>query len=235
VGSTGKKNKANTTISRRTFLKTTGIIVVGISTGCASPGMVGEEKPALLLPASQGYLLVDVKKCQGCASCMLACSLAHEGKANLSNATIQILQNPFQRYPYDMQMAVCRQCLNPRCLDTCPTGALHIDGARGNVRIIDRDRCVGCGSCHDACPYEPSRSIWRRDGEPARKCDLCINTPFWSETGGAEGKQACVEICPLHAIAFTKEIPVQAGSAGYRVNLRGRVWEEMGYDTEDDP
>ena len=30
------------------------------------------------IPASDGYFLVDVKKCQGFASCMLACSLVHE-------------------------------------------------------------------------------------------------------------------------------------------------------------
>jgi hypothetical protein len=42
-----------------------------------------------------------------------------------------------------------------------------------------------------------------------------------------------VEICPLHAIAFTKEIPIQEGTAGYRVNLRGNTWEKMGYDVED--
>jgi protein NrfC len=41
--------------------------------------------------------------------------------------------------------------------------------------------------------------------------------------------QACVEICPLGAIKFTKRIPVQEGDEGYHVNLRGKGWENLGY------
>ena len=40
--------------------------------------------PGEIIPESKGYLLVDSKKCTGCASCMFACSLAHEGKLNLN-------------------------------------------------------------------------------------------------------------------------------------------------------
>jgi protein NrfC len=68
-------------------------------------------------------------------------------------------------------------------------------------------------------------------GAVSLKCDLCANATFhWDEAGGGPGgKQACVEVCPLGAIAFTQEIPVQVGDAGYQVNLRGDAWLSLGY------
>ena len=47
-----------------------------------------------------------------------------------------------------------------------------------------------------------------------------------------DGCGACVEICPVGAISFTAEIPVQEGDAGYEVNLRGSGWHKLGYTTD---
>jgi protein NrfC len=47
-----------------------------------------------------------------------------------------------------------------------------------------------------------------------------------------KGKQACVEVCPLKAIQFTKKIPEQKGDTGYKVNLRGESWKKLGYPTD---
>ncbi len=32
-------------------------------------------------------------------------------------------------------------------------------------------------------------------------------------------------------IKFTKEIPIQDGDAGYKINLRGRGWRQLNYPT----
>jgi protein NrfC len=65
----------------------------------------------------------------------------------------------------------------------------------------------------------------------SRKCDLCANAPYhWDDAGGGpDGKQACVALCPVGAIAFTKEIPVQEGDGGYSVNLRDESWAVLGF------
>jgi len=114
-------------------------------------------------------LLVDTKKCQGCMTCMLACSLVHEGKENLSLSRIQVVQSSFKKYPHDIEI---------------------------------------------------------RYGE---SCDLCLDAPYWNEQGGADGKQACVEACPLGAVRLSGEIPAAGGNSECEVNFRGAGWKKIGY------
>ena len=222
-------------LSRRRFLSIAGTVAVGMSLGaCARKAKETSrfldiaKLPPDALPA-EGYLLVDTKNCQGCVSCMMACSLAHHGKMNLSLSRIQIMQNSFVAYPDDIGIAQCRQCLEPECVAACPEDALHIDTDNGNIRRVDIDACIGCKSCLEACPYAPARAIWNAAGEHAQKCDLCMDTPHWDEDGGIGGKQACVAVCPVGAITFTHRIPVQQGDRGYHAYLRGKPWASMGY------
>ena len=172
------------------------------------------------IPASGGYLLVDSKECQGCQCCMMACSLVHEGEANLSLSRIQVMQNILDNWPDDIKIVQCRQCVDPQCVGVCPTGVLHVDIANGNIRVIDKSECNGCRLCIDACPFRPQRIIWNPTAGKAIKCDLCIDAPYWGEKGGPGGKQACVEICPQKAIKFTGKVPEQTGDAGYDLNFK---------------
>lgn len=226
---TGKNhmNKAGLAFSRREFLKASGILVIGVGFGgCTSLNSV---------PASKGYLLVDTKKCQGCLTCMLACSLVHEGFESLSLARIQVVQNPFQNFPGDINIAQCRQCVEPACVAVCPVKpvkALHVDRWHGNVRTVNTKKCIGCKKCVVACPFPPGRPIWNFQEGYAQKCDLCASSGFWDERGGPGGKQACVTVCPMKAIQFTAQIPVQTGTEGYNVNLRDESWGLLGYTTE---
>ena len=224
-----KQKNGGDHISRRKFLKLTGAVAIG--TGGLSE-LIWLNESIAAIPASEGYLLVDTQKCQGCLSCMLACSLVHDGMENLSLARIQVLQNSFAKFPDDLTMAQCRQCVEAPCVEACPEKALYVDRKNGNIRTVDVKRCIGCKACVQACPFEPSRALWNPDKKKALKCDLCSDAPFWSEKGGVKGKQACVEVCPLGAIRFAKKIPEQKGDTGYKVNLRGESWKKLGYPTD---
>ena len=217
-------NETGMTFSRRDFLKASGILVIGVGFGgCTILNPV---------PASKGYLLVDTKKCQGCLTCMLACSLVHEGFESLSLARIQVVQNPFQTFPADINIAQCRQCVEPACVAVCPVNALRVDRLHGNVRTVNTKKCIGCKSCVAACPFPPTRPIWNFQEGYSQKCDLCASSGFWNERGGPGGKQACVTVCPMKAIQFTAEVPVQTGNESYNVNLRDESWGLLGYTTE---
>ena len=215
--------------SRRAFLKVLGGTAAGVYVAAVVPGKLLHSKGEMAIAASEAYLLVDTKKCQGCTTCMLACSLAHEGVASHSLSRIQIMQNSFAKWPDDISIAQCRQCTDPLCMKACSTGALYVDPTKGNVRTVDDRKCIGCMQCIQACPFTPSRMRWDFKAKHALKCDLCADTPFWNQQGGPDGKQACVELCPVGALKCTKTIPEQKGDKGYNVNLRKQGWKNLGF------
>ena len=229
--------------TRREFLVGAGAIVatgaVGVIAGSqALPSEVEKiveiKWPFKYPKKSEGYLVVDTKKCASCQSCMFACSTAHVGKGSASQSNIQIIPNTFDRFPDDIKMEQCRQCVYPICVFACPTGALHVDAENGNVRMGDTEKCIGCQLCMNACPFIPHRPIWDPEETAingvgaVHKCDLCADTPYWNEQGGPDGKQACVEVCPMRALTVVKKAPDQRDKAAYDVNLRTPYSAQLG-------
>jgi protein NrfC len=215
-------------ILRREFLAGTG---AAIAAGAVAVSATESAAAVLTQPAAQdakpsyaastGYIVYDSRLCLGCQSCMFACSMTHEGEANPSLSRIQIIRDApsFTKYPYDIVMSVCRQCVSPLCVQNCPTGACHVDEANGNVRMIDQSKCIGCKRCINSCPQRPHRTVWNPAKKKSTKCDLCANAPYWSQQGGPGGKQACVESCPVKALKLVKDAPSQLDVTGYDVNL----------------
>jgi protein NrfC len=218
-------------VSRRNFLKASGLVGVGAIFGGVVANQFIVKDDAFSIEPSQGYLLVDTKKCSGCTSCMIACSLAHEGMVNLGLSRIQVRTNSFKPYPYDIAQNQCRQCPYPACAAACPVGAISADEETG-ARIVAEDKCIGCQRCIVACPFSPSRMQWNFIDQHAQKCDLCTDTPYWNGEGGLEGERACQVACPMQAISFTMAIPQQTDD-GYDVNLRNIHYLRQGYPIDD--
>lgn len=132
----------------------------------------------------------DADTCFWCRSCELVCSLYHEGDCNPSLSRIRISLDLFQQ---EAEAIVCHQCENPRCIIACPVwGAMGIDERTGSV-TIDEEKCVGCGICAEACPFNGERII-KLSSSTGKfiKCDLCGGDP------------QCVEICPTGALRYVK-------------------------------
>ncbi len=235
-GQMKKRNPSDGGLSRREFLEISRRVVLsaGVCAGVGGvlPGLVSINDALAAMPVSGGYLLVDRKKCQGCVSCMLACSLVHEGTESLALSRIQIIQDSFKKFPDDLDVAQCRQCVDPACVKACPSEALAANPKHGSIRMVDAAKCTGCKACIEACPHTPGRVTWNAEKETARICDLCAEAPFWNQAGGPGGRQACVEVCPVGAIVFSDGIPVQEGESGYQVNLRGQSWKNLGYPVD---
>ena len=70
---------------------------------------------------------VDTKKCAGCTTCMMTCSMVHYGKSSLSTSRIQIVQTALAPFPLDLDIYQCRQCTDPLCVTNCPVGAAKLD------------------------------------------------------------------------------------------------------------
>jgi len=129
---------------------------------------------------------VQAELCHGCQTCMLGCSLYHEGQCHLGLARVRVRKD-MARFIFDIR--ICQHCESPECLEACPSGAMSLD-ARGVV-LIDDDVCTRCGSCAEACPY---KAIFYSESEDRYlKCDLCA--------GRAEGP-LCVALCPVGALTI---------------------------------
>uniref|UniRef100_A0A832EJV4 Hydrogenase iron-sulfur subunit n=1 Tax=Desulfacinum infernum TaxID=35837 RepID=A0A832EJV4_9BACT len=64
--------------------------------------------------------------------------------------------------------------------------ALQLDGM---IAVIDRDRCVGCGTCAAECPYQAI--VLREDEQGALKAHI--------ETAACKGCGVCAGACPTEA------------------------------------
>ncbi len=228
-------NSSPNEITRRQFLLSASALSLAAAVGAdlVLPGKLLAITNSI--PNSEGFLLVDLKKCQGCGTCMMACALAHTGLASYTLSRIQIQQDSFANWPDDVFMAVCRQCKDAPCVEVCPVRPVRANKPNdgyGNVRMIDPKLCIGCKLCFTRCPYTPSRIQWNHDTQKSQKCDLCVDTPYLGERGGPGGTQTCVKVCPVNAIAFTKIMPDQEIEESYFVNLRGPAWAKLGMTTK---
>jgi protein NrfC len=212
-------------VFRREFLVGSGAALAAgaLSVSVPGPALASEATSdgKVSYAASTGYVVYDSRLCWGCQSCMFACSMSHQGEANPALSRIQIIRDApsFTKYPLDVVMSVCRQCVSPLCVQNCPTGAAHVDAEHGNVRVIDQAKCIGCKKCIQMCPQRPHRTVWNPYKKKSSKCDLCIDAPFWSKKGGPGGEPACVAGCPAHALKLVADPPPQEDVAGYDVNL----------------
>ena len=127
---TGERKKKK--VLRRDFLRGSGTaLAAGALTAVAPASASAAMSPAAKVSykTSEAYIVYDSRLCLGCQSCMYVCSMTHEGEANPSVSRIQIIRDApsFTKYPYDIVMSVCRQCVTPICVQNCPTGACHVD------------------------------------------------------------------------------------------------------------
>ena len=137
-----KKADGKNKVRRREFLIGGGAAIAAGALTIAVPD-AAKASDSKSYPASTGYLVYDSRLCWGCQSCMFACSSSHQGEANPALSRIQIVRDApsFTKYPLDINMAVCRQCVTPLCVQNCPVEAAHVDTEHGNVRVIDQE-CV---------------------------------------------------------------------------------------------
>ena len=87
----------------------------------------------------------------------------------------------------------CHHCLEPACLQGCPTKAYEKDPVTGIVKHLD-DQCFGCQYCTLMCPYDAPK--YNAKLGIVRKCDMCSSRLAHGEA------PACVQACPNQAISI---------------------------------
>ena len=160
-------------------------------------------------------MVIDLKKCVGCNACSIACKQLNGLPRQALRTCVKTEEvGTYPNPGYVLKPMICMQCDNPACVAACPTGA-SIKGEDGVV-YIQKDICIGCQSCIQACPYgartylempEPlfggESTAWdeiQLDGDfpdmTVDKCNFC-------QSRRARGEEpACVATCPASARIF---------------------------------
>lgn len=189
------------TVTRRHFLSSLGF-------GTAGMVILGSYGFTMVRDHNTGKIraiAVDFEKCAGCRTCEAVCSSANNrvmvngkqlngsGNPHLSNIRVH-------HYNPDIDIpSTCALCNDAPCVDACPVEPHPETGRRALYRdddlmiiINDLDRCIGCGSCAEACRDKRGGVIVSNPvtGSPERMCTLCNGDP------------QCVKYCPYDALSY---------------------------------
>lgn len=173
---------------------------------------------------SQYGMVIDLEKCVGCHACTIACRAEWEVPAGRDSAERPRRRNWVSRLgpsktPHGLASTyypgLCNHCDKPACVDVCPAERVEAnftnpkDGKTRKMEVaatwkdpfngtvqIDKERCLGCGACADACPYG-ARYVNEEGAEPKiDKCTFCVERL-------AQGLEpACVQTCLARARIF---------------------------------
>lgn len=157
----------------------------------------------------QWTMIFDLRYCDGCKACTLACQHDHYLPADTEWIKV-----------YDMAGAdgqtyhlpkPCMMCEDPPCQVVCPVGATFRDDE--GLVLIDQNVCIGCRTCMAACPYEAR--YFNTEPMPKAPAQPFPTSPQWPvpQREGTVGKcvfcaarlpagqlPACVANCPMGVI-----------------------------------
>ena len=135
--------------------------------------------------------VIDNRKCIGCHACTTACKSEHDVPVGVNRTWVkQVEKGEFPNSRRLFSVMRCNHCTDAPCVNICPTSALftRADG----IVDFDKDRCIGCKSCMQACPYDAL--YIDPQTQTAAKCNYCAHRV----DVGLE--PACVNVCPEQAI-----------------------------------
>ncbi|MEW8029234.1 MAG: 4Fe-4S dicluster domain-containing protein [Candidatus Thiodiazotropha sp.] len=210
-------------INRRKFLSGVGTAAVGAA-ALATPRVSLEAAQS---KAPRWAMVMDLRRCIGCRACTVACKSENNVSLGRFRAVIQEkTMGTFPKTKKEFLPLMCNHCEGnekdgvPPCVKICPeypgkrakfktsdgktiryrTGATYKrpDG----MILIDKEKCIGCGKCIDACPYgvrsfDPFvKAGGDQTKQAADKCDLCAHRV----DNGIE--PSCVNTCQGRARIF---------------------------------
>ena len=100
---------------------------------------------------------------------------------------------------------MCKGCLAHPCMEVCPKGAISMVNGKS---YIDQSKCIKCGKCKSACPYD---AISKKERPCARACG--VNAIESDKMGRAYVNPdkcvscgMCMVSCPFGAISDKSQI-----------------------------
>jgi len=175
-------------------------------------------------------IVIDLRKCIGCYSCMIACKQEHFLPPGIFwNRVVIGETGTYPTVKKQIYPVLCNHCTEAACVKACPTQATtkREDG----IVMIDYNKCVGCRYCLIACPYQQrtfysdgkkeyfpnqglteyeiiGRELYPLQTGTVVKCNFCAERIDEGITSGLKpgvdhkATPACVVTCPTAARVF---------------------------------
>ena len=135
--------------------------------------------------------IIDNRKCIGCHACTTACKSEHDVAIGVNRTYVkQVEKGEFPNTRRIFSVMRCNHCTDAPCVEICPVEALYT--REDGIVDFDNNRCIGCKSCMQACPYDAL--YIDPNTNTAAKCNYCAHR---IDVGR---EPACVTVCPEHAI-----------------------------------
>jgi len=176
-------------------------------------------------------VLVDITRCIGCRSCMVACKTWNDlpagksqftnnwdapGKVDADNWTVvnSFLIEQGDQVKWRFVKRQCMHCNEPACESACFTHSF-VKTQEGAVIYkpteLNQDYCVGCRYCMIACPFGVPSFQWDKALPFVQKCRFCYDRLK------EDMQPACVTACPTGTLKFGEKDKLLA-EARQRIN-----------------
>ncbi|WP_434509946.1 4Fe-4S dicluster domain-containing protein [Desulfitobacterium sp. AusDCA] len=141
--------------------------------------------------ASQKAFFFNQNYCVGCHSCETACKVKNKLDIGMSWRKVATIESEINGRMVERYLShACMHCEDPQCVRVCPVRS-YTKREDGLV-IHDESKCVGCGYCVYACPYEVPKI--NPNTKKAQKCSGCYDLIDAGE------QPACVRGCPVQVL-----------------------------------
>ncbi len=139
-------------------------------------------------------MVVDQRRCIGCHSCTIACKSENNVPLGYWRSWVKGIQKgTYPKVGAHFLRRLCNHCDTPPCTQVCPVRAT-VRRDEDGVVVMYYGKCIGCGMCIAACPYDARFfNPYRRTAD---KCDFCTSRIDQGLT------PACVEACVSGALIF---------------------------------
>ena len=158
------------------------------------------SNPIAVSVVNYGFV-INNQTCIGCHACTVACKAEHDVPIGVNRTHVKYIEKgTFPDSTREFSVHRCNHCEDSPCTKICPTTALFTrsDG----IVDFDDDRCIGCKSCMQACPYDAL--YIDPDKGTAAKCNYCAHRIEHSY------EPACVIVCPTESIVSGTSRPESA-------------------------
>ncbi len=134
-------------------------------------------------------MVIDLRKCIGCQSCVVACKSENNVPVGVYRTWVQVIE--YGQWDHDPDgdgtvlleggtfvpnvkrfslPRLCNHCDDPPCVEVCPVKATF--KRKDGLVLIDYPKCIGCGYCIQACPYDAR--YFNPVQQTADKCTFCV-------------------------------------------------------------